>query len=544
MKTNNFATLCLEQFKKYKNKIAIKDKNTQITYQDLINEIQDYSQLILHKATSKNILILLDRSIELFKSIFSVLYADKTFILLNPNTPLAQIKDIININDIKTYISNKDYNLNITLVNVNEKSYVKVLTVDYSNKIFSIVSTSGSTGKPKCVKEGHSNVIDMILSLKNDFAKHFSNNVLQFLDLSFTFSYYESFATLFFGGCLNIIDDDKKSNIKILFDFINENDIQTLVLPTVFFNILTKFNMLSKIPNCVTSIHIAGNTIKITDADKSFFIQKNISLYNIYGTTETLNALVYKLDKNTNIDEFLPVGKSIRNIKCSVNKDGMLCVKSNLLLGYVNNCELMKNNAFLTNDIAKFNKNKDIIILGRKDNCVKVKGYKIQLESINSVVQQIESIENSQILYDKDNDKLICFFVGEISALELQNYIKEKLPTYALPILVKLNKLPTLKSGKINSIKLLKDYSNKIYNIKNKDNYFERIKLVLVENLKIDENLIYPNSTFEELGIDSLGYLFLIGNIEKEFKISLNENLNKENVKNLNDLIKIVEKKL
>ena len=204
----------------------------------------------------------------------------------------------------------------------------------------------------------------------------------------------------------------------------------------------------------------------------------------------------------------------------------------------------MKNNVFLTNDIAKFNKNKDIIIFGRKDNCVKVKGYKIQLESINTIVQQIESIENSQVLYDKDNDKLICFFVGKISDIELKNYIKELLPTYALPILVKLNKLPTLKSGKINSIKLLKDYSNKIYNIKNKDNYFERIKLILVENLKLDENIIYPNSTFEELGIDSLGYLFLIGNIEKEFKISLNENLNKENVKNINDLIKIVERKL
>ncbi|MCS7202414.1 MAG: acyl carrier protein [Dictyoglomus sp.] len=73
---------------------------------------------------------------------------------------------------------------------------------------------------------------------------------------------------------------------------------------------------------------------------------------------------------------------------------------------------------------------------------------------------------------------------------------------------------------------------------------FERIKKIIVEQLRIDENLITMESSIaDDLGADSLDAVELIMALEEEFGIDVPDE-DTEKFKTVGDVVRYVEKKL
>lgn len=71
---------------------------------------------------------------------------------------------------------------------------------------------------------------------------------------------------------------------------------------------------------------------------------------------------------------------------------------------------------------------------------------------------------------------------------------------------------------------------------------FEQIKKILVEQLDIDEDMVTPETTIEDLGVDSLDLVEAVMAIEDTFNIKIEDN-DLEGLKTVNDFVEYVEKK-
>ena len=87
-------------------------------------------------------------------------------------------------------------------------------------------------------------------------------------------------------------------------------------------------------------------------------------------------------------------------------------------------------------------------------------GHRIELGEIEVNVNMLDGISTSCCIYDKEKEKIILFYVGDMEVKELVAILKDKLPRYMIPNKVeKLEKMPLTANGKLDRV-YLKNYYN------------------------------------------------------------------------------------
>lgn len=574
---SNIIQLFKERVNKTPNSIAIKFENENLTYKELDIRSNIVANYLLKKKIKKNEIvgILLPRSMELFVCILGILKIGATYMAIDVDYPdnrigymiadsktdycisnIEQIKRIENIvNCIKIEEIKRQKN-NINDVNI------KIQPTDLSY----IIYTSGSTGKPKGVMASHRNIINYIYSFQNEFKLTTADCILQQFSPSFD-AFTEEFYPALING-IKIIAVDKKdiTNVEKLENIIRDNNITIISCAPLLLN---EFNKMKKL-NSVKIFISGGDVLK-----KEYYsnLIKNAKIYNTYGPTETTVCSAYhncKGNETTNI----PIGKTIANYKnFIVNEDnnllpkgfiGELCIGGDgLTKGYLNNEELTKSkfiklkeineNVYKTGDLCKINKEDEIEFIGRKDTQLKIRGYRINLDEIEKSILDYPGISNSIVIdfEDKNGKKMLCcYYISQnvIIRKELMEYLEKLLPLYMIPtVYIKVDKIPTNVSGKINKIELPNPikYLNtlKEHYIK-PSNYTEEVleekfkKILNMEKISIDTNLF-------ELGADSLSIIeFQTIAINENWRITTQEIFENPTIKALANIIdkEIVER--
>ena len=318
-------------------------------------------------------------------------------------------------------------------------------------------------------------------------------------------------------------------DIFLFAEAIIKNKITGLYIPP---NILKEvYNLLKdKKDVAINKILVGVEPIRKGVLNKYYNLNKNITIINGYGPTETTiccTALDYKED---NIDGIVSIGKPLKNDGIYIlNNDkniqpigipGEIYVTGDSVgNGYINNnietdkyfinnfLDEKSSKMYNTGDIAKWNKDGTINFIGRNDSQVKISGHRIELNEINHRVMEYPSIIKSFTIVNTKGEKdyIITYYTAEkeIAPSDIQAFLKEKLVYYMVPnFIVQLQQFPITPNGKIDKEKLPKDFTSKREYIKPRDE-FENIlanifkKLFLLKQVSIDDN-------FFELGGDSL----------------------------------------
>ena len=150
---------------------------------------------------------------------------------------------------------------------------------------------------------------------------------------------------------------------------------------------------------------------------------------------------------------------------------GEICIGgTGLALGYYKDVEKTKekfvnnplNNGmskliYKTGDIGYYGEDGEIYFAGRKDNQIKHRGYRIELEEIEACGNEISGVERGVCHYDNDKEVIIFFYEGSIEPDKVKEYFRNKLAGYMVPgKIVKLAKLPNMAGGKIDRKTLAK----------------------------------------------------------------------------------------
>jgi len=532
-----------EQVEKSPNNIAVIFENQKLTYKELNEKSNNIANYLIKEGTKPNdiIAILLPRSLDLIISIWGVLKAGAGYILIDHNLPNERINYMIKNADAKTVLTYKDFKnikYNTLFVNNLELENTKNSNLKLSNENnLAVIYTSGSTGEPKGVLLKQLSLINLIHSFIKEMKIDKFNNFLSIATVSFDMFTVETFCSILLGKTLILSNDEEQKDPYKLGLLAEKYPIDFLITtPSRMDLFLSQEKSKNMIAN-LKAFQLGGEVFSSALYEKLFKVT-SATIHNGYGPTEITACCSNK--KVVNADD-ITIGKPLNNTNilildkennlCPIGVPGELCVLGDgVSKGYINN-EEATNKAFIktkysdlvaykTGDIAKFNKNGELIYLGRNDNQIKIRGLRIELSEIENKLSNIEKIEKCAVVYKKEpkNPHIVAFFTAskKLDISDVRKELSKVLPTYMIPkYMVQIDKMPITPNGKINNKELSNieiDISDTNYTLPKTDK--QKLFCRILEDL-LNVKVGITDDLFE-LGLDSL--------IAIKFKVELLNN--------------------
>lgn len=497
---------------KYGSKIAVYDGELEFTYRDLAYASKLLASRIIIELGRENpyldrrpIGIFMDKSSLTLASFYASMMLGAPYSLINPAFPDQRIEAIKNLLEAEVIISNRENfdrakslfkdHVIIVIEDVLDIEYTKAnkkisqdvdldasFLLEIRNKLIDtnplyINFTSGSTGNPKGIAISHRSVIDFIGNFVEIFNIKGDDVIANQAPFDFDVSVKDIYSALFTGARLLIVPRSLFSKPTNLMDYICENKATCLIWAVSALCLISSFHAFDyKKPEDINKVIFSGEVMPKKHLD---IWRKNLpkaDFVNVYGPTEiTCNCTYHKLDKNRDYQDYIPIGKHFPNeevflldeddkIILEKEKKGEICVRgSSLALGYYNNFDQTKKSfvqnplndfypdlIYRTGDLGKYDENKDLVFLGRKDFQIKYQGHRIELEEIEAVMSRIDGVDRCVTSFDERKAKLKAYYLGSIEKKTLFEKIRKVLPAYMVPSTIKrVGNLPLNKNGKI-----------------------------------------------------------------------------------------------
>lgn len=472
--------------------VAIRDNSGSITYGRLEEMIQCLSRRILDAIGGGNknvpVVIYQNRGIDFVVSMLAVLQTGAYYIPLEKPIPFERVKNICNQISPALLITDAETpELPFCRMPVRAEGdgeYCEVKFVHREDDIAYVMFTSGTTGTPKGVKLSYGNLSNLVLSFYDILYSELKETVNIGVISSFGFdaSVKMIFPALTYGHTLVIADKSVNNFGRKIHYFHTENDI--FVSDGTPSHLKLMMFQKTKVYTTAEYFLIGGENLEYQILrDFCQYINRNPVFINVYGPTECCVDVAYNRIDNKVIWEnegYVPIGKALPNNTLEIHdsdtgviseqfQKGELWIRGNQVgYGYVDGEERgfvfedsMHRRAYRTGDIAMYDGNNDIVILGRTDRQVKVHGNRVELDEISMLLKKIDNISDVdvELLEDCGNKILVAFVVVKEEAVDFQEWNKfliSRLPKYMLvQKYVIVEKIPLTDRGKINRASLI-----------------------------------------------------------------------------------------
>ncbi|WP_332629900.1 non-ribosomal peptide synthetase [Halalkalibacter flavus] len=470
-------------------KVAIREKNRSVTYEELDHLSNHLAQKIIDLGTEEEAMIGIpsQRSIELIVGMLAIMKSGCCYVPLDEKYPNSRLQYMIADTKMSVFLPNgmehnKLVELGISPIyfDLDELSQMKVKPVNRSttNSLAYVIYTSGTTGQPKGVMIEQSSIANLVLN--SDTIKiDESNIVAQFSNPCFDAATYEIWGALLNGATLFLMAneftsfDDWKEAITI-------GKVNVAFFTTGLFHAIVDEDPM--IFEGLKKLVVGGDKISTSHVKKLKQSLQDVSIINGYGPTEcTTFAICHEVkDEDTSV---IPIGKPISNVEISILSEDQVEVADGqigeiyiggqgVMRGYLNQEELTKRVLFVdrlqkkwykTGDFAVRQSNGEILYKGRRDSQVKIRGFRIELNEIQEKLDSYSEVETTLVAVKTINDEsyVVAYYKHQdVNAQnvdkELKDYLSSELPSYMIPhFFVRVEEFPLNANGKIDQRKVL-----------------------------------------------------------------------------------------
>ncbi len=343
-----------------------------------------------------------------------------------------------------------------------------------------LLFTSGSSGEPKGVELPHrlwANYVRWQLDAGTAAAQE---RTLQFAPLSFDVSFQEIFSTLAGGGTLVLVSDTDRRDQSALLRLLDEQRVRRAFLPFVALQQLADASgELGLRPGNLSVLVSSGEQLRVTDEIRRFCAAlPGTVLENQYGPTETNLASSYAMTGDPASFPALPaIGRPITGAEMYVMDERLRPVppgaRGEILLGgaclargYLGRQDLTAERfvtapwggrLYRTGDLGRTLPGGDVVWLGRADDQVKVRGFRVEPAEVEMAIMALAQpgIEEAAVVArrrDGAESYLAAFLVGAADTVDLadvRRQLRATLPDHMVPTqLAWLPALPLTPSGK------------------------------------------------------------------------------------------------
>ncbi len=467
-----------ETVKKYPSKEACIFENQIVSYTELDERSNAFALNLQQRGikTGKIIGVYLPRGIDLHLSILSVLKTGAAYIPFDIETPKDRIETICDDYGISQCISFETLNEKIQVITPTQNREIQLLNLAKAEDLAYVIFTSGSTGKPKGIPIRHQQISLLIRSENTVLKIQSSDRVYQGFSVSFDMWFEETWLSFLAGATLIIANSKTAKSIDQLHLFLAKNQI----------------SILHAVPSLLTLLETDIPSLRLInsggEACSQNIVQKwhhpDREFFNSYGPTETtVSSCMIPLKPGDAISVGKPLpfyDMAVVNEQfeaLNIGEEGELVISGPCLSdGYLNRPDLTEKSflpkpdslqkmqgdrIYLSGDFARMNEAGEFYIVGRKDDQIKIRGYRVELGEIEAQLNTLASIKQAVLCVKKWKglDQLVAYIIpnkGEnVEESALRQELGKVLPTYMIPnYFEEVKSFDFLASGKVDKKKL------------------------------------------------------------------------------------------
>lgn len=544
--------------------LAVSSSEGTLTYQELNQRANQVAHYLRSKGVGPEVLVglCLNRSLDMIVALLGILKAGGVYVPFDPSYPAERLSFMIKDSQAVLVVTQHTFAERFA-----QSELSSVVCMDTDRNMISqeetwnlesgvtgkncvyVIYTSGSTGQPKGVQITHESLLNLVFWHQQAFEVTAADRATQLASPAFDATGWELWPYLTLGASVHLPDENIRVSPPLLRDWLLTAQITISFLPTLLAESILTLDW-----PATTSLRIL-----LTGADKlQHYPSANIpfALINNYGPTEaTVVATSGRVLPNQQAKTAPSIGHPISNTQVflldeqlrqvPIGTTGELYIGgAGLAKGYLNRPELTAEKfiahpfsqesgarLYKTGDLARYLPDGQLLFLGRSDDQIKLRGFRIEPDEITAVINKHSSIQTSLVVAREETPgekRLVAYLVlaGEeqLALDELHDILREAVPEYMIPsAFVVLDALPITANGKVDrralpapdETNVLREQSLALPSTLIEERVSEIVKSLLnLEQVGVDEN-------FFLLGGHSLLGTQLIMHIAEAFDVEL-----------------------
>lgn len=459
--------------------VAAEHQGATITYGELNRRADRLAARLVREGVrpGDHVGLFVRRSIPMLVGLLGTLKAGAAYVPQDIGlTPAAQLRHVIRTAGTRVVLTQTEHTLRVPLPDTGHR----LITLDgdgltdrapegpvrlerpvHPDDGCYVLFTSGTTGKPNGVKVTHRNVANILLTEPGDLGIRPGDRVAQLLNIAFDMAAWEILGCLAHGGTLVVRGKDVTAAARTA-------DV-LIATPTVLSGIDP-----AGCPH-VRTVAVAGEPCPRPLADAW---ARRSAFHNSCGPTET--TIVNTMRRHHVDDPLLTIGRPTPNNTVYVLDEhrralpigevgemwaGGDCVSAGYLNNEALNAERYAPDPFLgggrrmfrTRDLGRWTPDGELEHLGRTDDQVKVRGFRVELDSVSSVLESVAGCSRAVTL-KRDARNLVSFVCpADVDPDTARRAVADALPYYCVPAaVVPVAALPETDRGKVDRAALLR----------------------------------------------------------------------------------------
>src|SRR5262245_61370915 len=587
--------------------LALIDEEQQLSYGELNRRSNQLAHHLigLGVGPEMSVGICLERSVEMILGIIGTLKAGGAYLPLDPESPLERLSYMLKEAGAGVVLTEEKLEgrlpaflgrvvcLDVEWERISEESESEPGSEVKAENPAYVIYTSGSTGKPKGVMVEHRSLVNYTHEIcrrlgleerEGEGGLHFATVSTITADLGNTCIY----PSLVSGGCLHVLSYEVATDGKRFGEYLREKPIDVLKIVPSHLSALLNMqpNGEKMLPR--RYLILGGEALPYELVERIRERGEGCQVINHYGPTETtigsLTVTVNEEDEKERRRAIVPIGRPIANTEVYIlNRELNLVpvgVRGELYIGgegmargYLRRPELTAErfipnkfspqggeNLYRTGDVVRYLSDGKIEYLGRADDQVKVRGYRVELGEIEETLRNHPGVRDAVVTVREDDPgqkRLVGYVVGrrikgrpghglpdemaivvekrteaknldepleEVTQEGLRRYVSEKLPDYmGLAAVVVMEELPLTRNGKVDRGALPRPEEVKkeaeVEERENQNAYEEIVSGIWEEVLKVEG--VRRGDNFFEIGGHSLLATRVISRVKKTFRVDI-----------------------
>lgn len=545
-----------EQVRKFPGRLAIKTKNTSLTYRELNRAANRIARAILHRCGHgpHPVACLFSDDALWVVAILGILKAGKIYVSLDPEHPPSRTEQVwretqasLLVTDGPSLAAARQLSGASEPLNVESIDDFSAENLGLSlapESLACILFTSGSTGQPKGVVHNHGNILHNIKNHTNTLHITAEDRLSLLSSRTTAQAVTGTYSALLNGAALCFFRF-KEEGLERLSQWLSDEQI------TIYHSSASTFRHFAA--------SLTGNflfpTLRVVKLGSEPVSSRELQLFkahfspdcvfvNALSSTETFMIRQYRT-RNSAVDgNLVPVGYDVPNMEVLVLGDdgqpvdpgevGEIVVRSRYLAaGYWQKPDESKVafaadssgsdlRVFRTGDIGRLLPDGALVHLGRKDSRVKIRGNRVELAEVEAALLTLPGVRQAVVVAQEDergNRILVAYVVptakDAASPVLLRRALRERLPRYMVPSLfILLDELPVTPQGKVDR-RAVKQQRVRVDSVEPRDDTEAQLVAIWKNLCGVDH--IGIRDDFFDLGGDSLLAASLLFQIEQVF---------------------------